>query len=93
MAKVSALRPGRTIALVQRKRRRMHVASIGTHDTTWITICDLDVHADGAQFWSWDAEEAVEEHADQLCSHCHRMILMASYLVQVGAAQTRKALA
>lgn len=90
---INALRPGRTIALVQRKRRRMHVASIGTGDPAWITICDLDVTADGAQFWSWDAEQAVEDHADELCAHCQRMILMASYLVQVGAATTRKALA
>lgn len=87
---ITALRPGRTIALVQRKRRRMHVASISNGDRNWITICDLDVAADSAAFWSWDAEQAVEEHADQLCAHCHRMILMAAYLVQVGATRTRK---
>ena len=40
---VLALRPGRTKALIQRKHRKGHIASIAPGDTTWLTACDRQV--------------------------------------------------
>jgi hypothetical protein len=83
MATVTALH-GRTRALVQRPRRRMHVASISAGDTNWVTICDRDVLADGAKFWVHDADTIIDDHADELCATCYRLVLFATVLVAGG---------
>lgn len=75
---------GRQRALVQRPRRKMHVASIGPGEVAWTTICDRLVAADGAGFAMADAPEIGEEHAEQLCADCYRLVLLATLLVAQG---------
>lgn len=67
------------IALVQRPRRKMHLAS-RTPDGAWLTVCDRDVAADARVTELDDALGTIDGHADQVCVHCHRLILMAAYV-------------
>ena len=74
----------RTRALVQRPRRKAHIASIAGGETTWLAICDRVVPADGASFWIYDAAEHVTEHGEQLCADCYRLVLLATLLLEQG---------
>lgn len=91
MASVTALRPGRQRALVQRPRRKMHLASIAAGDTEWLTYCDLIVQAPGANFWVEDSEQIADERPEQVCAHCARFILLTRLLFQEhGITTSRK---
>lgn len=65
------------IALVQRPRRRMHLAR--SHGPEWWTVCDRIVQGAGARVLPVDLAlvGTVEQHADQLCAECHRMLVFA----------------
>lgn len=77
---VRALRPGRQRALVQRPRRKIHLASIGAGEAEWLTFCDLVVPAAGASFWTADAVQIADERAADVCAHCHRLLLLSALL-------------
>jgi hypothetical protein len=79
---VTALRTGRQRALVQRPRRKAHLASIAAGETVWLAFCDRDIEADGALFWIDDAEEHADQHPDEVCAHCTRFILLTRLLFQ-----------
>lgn len=79
-ATVTALRTGRQRALVQRPRRKIHLASIAAGDPEWLTFCDLFVTADGATFWIGDADTVAEEREEELCAHCHRLLMLAQLI-------------
>lgn len=71
------------IALVQRPRRKMHLASL--HGAVWVTVCDLDVLADGAAVTTLqEAVGTIDSRAGDVCAHCHRLILMADVAHQLG---------
>jgi len=86
-ALITALRPGRQRALVQRPRRKIHLASIAAGDSVWLTFCDLIVAADGATFWIDDAEQIADERPSDVCAHCHRMILISTLITAEHLAQ------
>jgi hypothetical protein len=67
------------IALVRRGRRRQHLASL--HGDVWIPVCDVvDVPAAGAIVVELEqALGTIDDEHGQLCTHCHRLILMAAY--------------
>lgn len=66
---LTALRPGRTKALVQRKRRKAHVASIAPGEAVWLTACNRDVATAETPFAL--LHEAVEMIDDtEVCKAC-----------------------
>lgn len=88
-ALLTALRgTGRDAALVQRPRRRMHVATIASGDTTWIALCGRDVPAAGASFWMHDAAEHADEHVDEMCKDCAAITRLAAWLADRLTAPT-----
>ena len=90
MSNVTALRAGRTVALVQRKRRRMHLASIGAGEASFATFCDRDVPAAGATIANPAITDVLDTYGDQLCRECSRMILLSTFLA--GRFQTEPVL-
>jgi hypothetical protein len=72
------------IALVQRPRRKIHLA--GLRDGAWWAVCDRVVlPAEGTQ--ATPLEEAVgtvDERAGDVCRDCHRIILMADVVHRFG---------
>ena len=69
-ANVTALRPGRTRALVQRKHRKMHVASIGAGDTDWLTMCGRWVPVDGTATDLHPSPDTIQAHSEDFCTTC-----------------------
>ena len=66
---VLALRPGRTKALIQRKHRKGHVASIAPGEQTWLTACDRTVPTADTPFAL--LSEAVQQIDDTvMCKAC-----------------------
>jgi hypothetical protein len=47
---VTALRPGRTRAVIQRPHRKRHVASMAARDQSWLTLCGREVATAGTDF-------------------------------------------
>ena len=68
--------------MVQRPRRKMHLAS--RHDAgAWVTVCDRYVAADAA-VTPLEDQATVTAHADQVCVHCHRLLLMAAAVAHIA---------
>lgn len=67
------------IALVRRPRRKMHLA--GLQDGAWWSVCDRVVlEQDGTTAIALDAAIGmIDDHADDVCRDCHRLILMAAF--------------
>lgn len=77
-------------ALVQRPRRKMHLAQLDVEVGAWATFCDLFVAADErTEVWRWDAVGGVSQRvvnelrrlvaqrpAGSMCAHCRRMQLV-----------------
>jgi hypothetical protein len=70
------------IALVQRPRRKMHLASAA--GDAWLTACDRDVAGDATVLQLEDALAGIEDRAGDVCAHCHRLILMAGLVHRLG---------
>lgn len=85
-ANVTALRAGRTRALVQRPGRKAHVASIGAGETAWIAICDRLIPAEGASFWINDAVTVGVEHDEDLCLDCRSITVLVGWILEQTAA-------
>lgn len=79
-ATITALRPGRTVALVQRPRRKMHLASIAAGESSWLAFCDRPVLAAGATPSNPDMATALEQHGAALCADCTRLLMLAIYV-------------
>jgi hypothetical protein len=88
---VTALHPGRTRALVQRPRRKAHIATIAVGDSHWTAICGRTIPADGAAFWRDDAADHGDQHAGDLCSDCSWIAQLIGYVLDQQAATTRQA--
>lgn len=69
--------------MVQRPRRRMHLASRPGDAGAWVTVCDRDVQADAAVTPLEDAAARPDVLADQVCVHCFRLLLMADVVAQI----------
>lgn len=82
---LTTLRPGRTKALVQRKRRKAHVASIGVGEETWITACNraLPVEATGFRLLH-EAVEAID--TTDVCLACAQLYAVADIFYDKGYA-------
>lgn len=80
-ANVTALHGDRTRALVQRPKRRSHVASISTGETAWTAICGRYIPAEGASFWIHDAAEMGTEHDDELCHDCASITALVGWVL------------
>lgn len=83
MGTVTALRAGRTVALVQRKHRRMHLASIGPTEASFATFCDRDVLAEGATIANPAIGDVLDQYGTELCRECYRMMALAAYLTTI----------
>lgn len=71
------------IALVQRPRRKIHLAS--RHDLgAWLTVCDREVAVDAAATPLEEALGTIDDRAGDVCVHCHRLILMAGVVHRAG---------
>lgn len=79
-ANVTALHGQRTRALIQRKDRKAHVASIRPGDTTWTAICGRYIPAHGTAFWIHDAADTGET-AD-VCADCRSITELVAWAVQ-----------
>lgn len=66
---LTALRPGRTKALIQRKRRRAHIASIAPGEQSWVTACNRDVPVTDTPFALLAEAIHLIEEAD-VCKAC-----------------------
>jgi hypothetical protein len=63
------IRPGRTKALIQRKRRKAHVASIAPGEQAWLTACDRTIPVQDTPFAL--LAEAVDQIDDaDVCKAC-----------------------
>ena len=83
------------IALVQRPRRRMHLAS--KHGEEWWTVCDRIVPAAGTAVFPVDlalvGSVALQpEQTAQLCAECERMITFAGTVAALNRASIGKRL-
>ena len=93
-ANVTALHHGRTRALVQRKGRKAHVASIAPGDGVWTGICGRYIPADGTPFWIHDAADTAEQAPQDVCADCAAISELVAWAVSnalAGATDTRKA--
>lgn len=93
-ANITALHGGRTRALVQRKGRKAHVASIAPGDGVWTGICGRYIPADGTPFWIHDAADHGEAAPDAMCADCRSITELVAWAVSnalAGATDTRKA--
>lgn len=80
-ATITALRPGRTRALIQKRHRKAHVASIAPGETHWLAMCGRPVPTDGTTFWISDAASHGEEHADDMCRDCHAISTLIGWIL------------
>lgn len=73
-----------TAALVQRPRRKIHLA--GLAGDRWLSVCDrVALPLEGTTATPLeDAVGTIDEHAGQVCRDCHRLILMADAAHQLG---------
>lgn len=75
-----------TAALVRRPRRKMHLGTL--HGADWWTVCDRIVPADGAAVTQLqDAVGTIDAQSGVVCVDCHRIILMAGVVHQLGIGQ------
>lgn len=82
---ISTIRPGRTKALIQRKRRKAHIASIGAGEQQWLTACTRTVVVQDTPFALFpDAVEQIED-AD-LCIRCSELYATADEFYDRGYA-------
>ena len=72
------------IALVQRPRRKMHLA--GRRDGAWWAVCDRVVleQDDVVVTTLEDAVGTIDSRAGDVCQDCHRLILMADVAHRIG---------
>lgn len=73
-------------ALVQRPRRKVHLAAWSGRE--WWPVCDVTtIAADAPGLAVTALEEAVgtiDAHAADVCAHCRRLILMADVAHRIG---------
>jgi len=70
--------------MVQRARRKQHLASRPGDSGPWVTVCDRDVQDDAVVTALEDAQATVDAHADQVCAHCQRLLLMAAAVASIA---------
>jgi hypothetical protein len=72
------------IALVQRPRRKMHLA--GLDAGRWLSVCDrVALPLEGTDATPLeDAVGSIDERAGDVCRDCHRIILMADVVHRFG---------
>lgn len=81
---LTTLRPGRTKALVQKKRRKAHVASIAPGETMWLTACSREV-ATGEQTSFMLLAEAVDNvDTTDMCMMCATLYATADIFYDRG---------
>lgn len=68
------------IALVQRPRRKMHLAA--SSGRSWLSLCDrVELPIEGTPATALgDALGTIDEHAEHVCVDCRRLILFAAYV-------------
>lgn len=88
------MRASRMRALVQRPQRKIHVASIGTDESTWLTICDRTLPVEGTGFIvdAGDAQRLAEEHEPHMCRRCYWYAVLAGAAVDEALARFEAAL-
>jgi hypothetical protein len=80
---LSTIRPGRTKALVQRHRRKAHVASIGVGEQTWLTACNRTLPVDATGFMLLAV--AVDQiDTTDLCLYCASLYATADIFYDRG---------
>jgi hypothetical protein len=90
-ANVTALHSGRTRALVQRPKRRSHVASISPGETSWTAICGRYIPAEGAHFWVHDAAETGEQRDAEMCEDCCSITALIGWVLDQQTTPYRQA--
>lgn len=83
-ANITALRSGRTRALIQRPKRKMHVASIGALDADWLSLCGRWIPVDGTDADLRPTADAVAARSETFCSTCGWIFALVNF--EVGRA-------
>lgn len=78
-ANVTALHSGRTRALVQRKNRKAHFASIAAGEGQWLGLCGWWIEADGTDVTLKPTIEQIKARADQTCIPCAAIFGLCQY--------------
>lgn len=93
MSALTALRPGRTIGLIQRPRRKQHLAVIHDGASVWDTLgsCRLAIPTDGTVFTAIIGATVGTTSAQDadVCVHCLHLIAFAALLEQVTVSTSR----
>lgn len=80
---LTTLRPGRTKALIQRKYRKAHVASIGPAEQEWLTACNRIMPVTDTGFMLLaDAVEQID--TTDLCLTCATLYATADIFYDRG---------
>lgn len=66
---ITALRPGLTKALIQRKRRKAHIASIAPGEQAWLTACERNIAVQDTPF-ALLAEAVTQIEDADVCKAC-----------------------
>lgn len=87
---ITTLRPGRTKALIQRKYRKGHIASIAPGEQTWLTACDRQVPVTDTPF-NLLAEAVELIDTVDMCRACANLYATADEFYDRGEAAGYKA--
>lgn len=71
-------------ALVQRPRRKVHFATLGAGDASWLTLCDRELPVEGTAHRAHDWEQYVTlDRLEQgaLCRRCYWPLVLAGIAV------------